>query len=267
MSDSTDQPDNTNQPENPAADPAVNPAANPAAKAALPEPFPSDWTRCLVLVAHPDDPEYGMSAAVARWTAEGRSVVYVLASSGEAGIEGMAPSIAGPIREEEQRRSAAIVGVDTVEFLGFPDSRIVNNSALRDAIADSIRKHRPDIVVSLYSGPEFAPGFPNQSDHMEFGAAVGAAYDDLVAAVGVDSREGRPQMWFESDPQPSHYVDVKGFVEPAVDALAEHKEYMSVLDPETPVREQARTQVENMVAPIEGLAGGDPVVGFTRKRP
>lgn len=255
MSDSTDQPNLDDQ------------SGGQPGGSALPEPFPTDWTRCLVLVAHPDDPEYGMSAAVARWTAEGRSVVYVLASSGEAGIEGMAPSIAGPIREEEQRRSAAHVGVDTVEFLGFPDSRIVNNSALRDAIADAIRRHRPDIVVSLYSGPEFGPGMPNQSDHMEFGAAVGAAYDDLVAAAGVDSREGRPQMWFESDPRPSHYVDVRGFVDPAVDALAEHKEYLSVLDPQTPVREQAQTQVERMVAPVEGLADGDPVVGFTRMRP
>jgi hypothetical protein len=102
---------------------------------------------------------------------------------------------------------------------------------------------------------------------MEFGAAVGAAYDDLVAAVGVDAAEGRPQMWFESSPEVTHYVDVKGFVEPAVDALAEHREYMSVLDPQTPVRDQARAQVERMVAPVEGLADGDPVVGFTRKRP
>ena len=233
----------------------------------LPEPFPTDWTRCLVLVAHPDDPEYGMSAAVARWTAEGRSVVYVLASSGEAGIEGMAPAIAGPIREEEQRRSAAIVGVETVEFLGFPDSRIVNNSELRDAIADSIRRHRPDIVVSLFSGPAFGPDMPNQSDHMEFGEAVGAAYDDLVGAVGVDSAEGRPQMWFESAPEPTHYVDVEGFVDHAVDALAEHSEYLSVLDPQTPVAEQSRIQVERMVAPVDGVAGGDPVVGFRRMRP
>ena len=233
----------------------------------LPEPFPTDWTRCLVLVAHPDDPEYGMSAAVARWTAEGRSVVYVLASSGEAGIEGMAPAIAGPVREEEQRRSAAVVGVDTVEFLGFPDSRIVNNAELRDAVADSIRKHRPDVVLGLYSGPEFAPGFPNQSDHMEFGEAVCAAYDDVVAAVGVDASEGRPTTLFESAPEPTHYVDVSGFVEPAVDALAEHKEYLSVLDPETPVRDQSRKQVEAVCAPKEGLAGGNPVVGFRRIRP
>lgn len=235
--------------------------------AALPEPFPTDWTRGLVLVAHPDDPEYGMSAAVARWTAEGRHIVYVLASSGEAGIEGMPPAIAGPVREEEQRRSSALVGVEDVEFLGFPDSRIVNDPELRDSVADAIRRHRPDVVISLYSGPEWAPGAPNQSDHMEFGAAVGAAYDDLVAAVGVDSAEGRPQLWFESAPEPTHYVDVEGFVEPAVAALSQHKEYLSVLDPRTPVPEQARAQVEGVSAPRDGLAGGHPVVGFRRMRP
>ena len=240
---------------------------DPAETAAHPESFPTDWTRALVLVAHPDDPEYGMSAAVARWTAEGRHVTYVLASSGEAGIEGMPAAIAGPVREEEQRRSSAIVGVDQVEFLGFPDSRIVNNGQLRDAVADAIRRHRPDVVISLYSGPEWAPGAPNQSDHMEFGAAVGAAYDDLVAAVGVDSVEGRPQMWFESAVEPTHYVDVEGFVDVAVDALAQHSEYLTVLDPDTPVREQARAQVEAVCAPREGLAGGRPVVGFRRMRP
>ena len=238
-----------------------------SADAPLPDPFPTDWTRCLVLVAHPDDPEYGMSPAVARWTAEGRSVVYVLASSGEAGIEGMLPSVAGPIREEEQRRSSAVVGVDQVEFMGFPDSRIVNNAELRDSIADAIRRHRPDVVLSLYSGAEFAPGFPNQSDHMEFGEAVMAAYDDVVAAVGVDASEGRPTTLFESSPEATHYVDVEGFVELAVDALAEHSEYLSVLDPGTPVREQARKQVEMVTEAREDLAGGRPVVGFRRMRP
>ena len=239
----------------------------PENTSAGPEPFPTDWTRCLVLVAHPDDPEYGMSAAVARWTTEGRHVTYVLASSGEAGIEGMAPETAGPLREEEQRRSSEIVGVTDLEFLGFPDSRITDGPELRDAVADAIRRHRPDVVVSLYSGPEWAPGNPNQSDHMEFGAAVGTVFDDLAAAAGVDSSEPRPLYWFESAPTPTHYVDVEGFVETAVDALAQHAEYLSVLDPGTPVREQARVQVEGVCAPREGLADGRPVVGFRRMRP
>ncbi|MGB3524159.1 MAG: PIG-L family deacetylase, partial [Mycobacterium sp.] len=76
-----------------------------------PLPFPEDWASLLVLVPHPDDPEYGVAAAVAKWTAAGKTVRYALASSGEAGIAGMEPGQAGPLREDEQRRAAAIVGV------------------------------------------------------------------------------------------------------------------------------------------------------------
>jgi len=60
--------------------------------------MPTDWANALAVVAHPDDMEYGGAAAVARWTDEGRSVAYLLATRGEAGIDGMAP--------EEARRSA-----------------------------------------------------------------------------------------------------------------------------------------------------------------
>ncbi|MGV0800861.1 PIG-L family deacetylase, partial [Mycolicibacterium elephantis] len=90
------------------------------------EPFPSDWRTCLVPVPHPDDPEYGIGAAVAKWTSQGKKVYYALASRGERGIAGMAPEQAGPLREDEQRRSAAIVGVDDVQFWDFPDSDIHN---------------------------------------------------------------------------------------------------------------------------------------------
>ena len=55
------------------------------------EPLPDDWSRALAVVAHPDDLEYGAASAVARWTSEGREVVYVLATSGEAGIDGARP--------------------------------------------------------------------------------------------------------------------------------------------------------------------------------
>ena len=86
-------------------------------------PFPSDWDSALVLVPHPDDPEYGVAAAVAKWTASGKTVRYALASRGEVGIEGMPAEQAGPLREGEQRRSAAIVGVEDVRVLGLPGQR------------------------------------------------------------------------------------------------------------------------------------------------
>ncbi len=89
------------------------------------ENFPEDWQRAIVIVAHPDDIEYGAAAAGAQWTDRGKDVRYVLAPRGEAGIAGLSPEESGPIREEEERRSAAIVGVGEVEFLGLPDGRLV----------------------------------------------------------------------------------------------------------------------------------------------
>lgn len=97
--------------------------------------MPQDWERALVIVAHPDDPEYGASSAVARWTDEGRSVAYVLASRGEAGIDGMAPEGVGPLREREQVTAAAVVGVETVEFLDHPDGMIEYGIPLRRDLA------------------------------------------------------------------------------------------------------------------------------------
>ena len=200
------------------------------------EQFPENWQTALVLVAHPDDPEYGMAAAVARWTASGKRVIYALASSGEAGIAGMDPATAGPVRENEQRTSAAIVGVDEVEFWGFPDSEIRNTAELRDRVRDTICRVHPDVVLSLYGGPEWAPGMPNQRDHMEFSAAVLDAYDSLDVE--------RPRWLFENGPAATHRVDVADQIDLAVRSLAAHEQYLSVLDPGTPVAEQARRQVD-----------------------
>ncbi|CAM3238081.1 PIG-L deacetylase family protein [Tsukamurella hominis] len=202
-----------------------------------PQIFPEDWTTALVLVAHPDDPEYGMAAAVARWTSQGKTVAYGLATSGEAGIEGMTPGTAGPVREEEQRRSAAVVGVDEVRFWGYPDSQVTNTPELRESIRKSIARYEPDIVLTLWGGPEWAPGAPNQSDHMEFTRAVAEA----AAVAGVTA--------YQTAPEPAYIVDVTGFTERAVESLAEHRQYLSVLDPVTPVIEQARAQVGSACLP------------------
>lgn len=85
------------------------------------EPLDESWERALAVVAHPDDLEFGAAAAIARWTAQGKHVTYCMVTSGEAGIDSMSPEETRKVREEEQRVSAALVGVDTVEFLGLPD--------------------------------------------------------------------------------------------------------------------------------------------------
>ncbi|MGY1989268.1 PIG-L family deacetylase [Mycolicibacterium fortuitum] len=219
------------------------------------QPFPSDWQTALVLVAHPDDPEYGVGAAVAKWTDAGKTVKYALASRGEVGIAGMPPEQAGPLREGEQRRSAAIVGVDDVSFWDFPDSSIRDTPELRTKIAQTIVEVRPEVVVTLYSGPSWAPGAPNQRDHIEFAHAVAAAYDSLPD----------PPAWlFENGPDPTHCEVVDGYTDLAVSSLAAHEVYLSVLDPQTPVVEQARKQVEMSTPALPGF--GERTVGFILKR-
>ncbi|TQF65376.1 PIG-L family deacetylase [Rhodococcus spelaei] len=226
-------------------------------------PVPENWQRGVVIVAHPDDIEYGCAAAVARWTAQGKDVRYVLATSGEAGIEGMAPAECGPLREEEQRCSAACVGVSEVEFLGLPDGRLEYGVELRRALAGAIRRHRPEVVVTLNHHPIAGGGHLNSADHR---AAGQAALDAIADAAN--------EWIFPDLPEPrwtgvrtalvnvmsgwTHAVDVRDTVDVAVASLAEHKEYLSALS-EVPVAEQAAAQVERATGPKGEF---DRAVGF-----
>jgi LmbE family N-acetylglucosaminyl deacetylase len=220
------------------------------------EPFPSDWRTALLLVPHPDDPEYGCAAAVAKWTAQGRTVHYALACRGEVGIAGMPPELAGPLRELEQRRSAAIVGVEDLQFWDFPDSEIRDTAELRAKIAETITALRPDVVLTIYSGPEWAPGATNQRDHIEFSNAVAAAYDSVTDP---------PRWLYENGPDGTHCEVVDGYIDVAVASLAAHETYLSVLDPVIPVIEQARKQVDMTTQPRPEL-GGQRAVEFILRR-
>ena len=66
------------------------------------KPLPENWGRALAIVAHPDDMEFGAAAAVARWTGQGKQIGYVMITSGEAGIDGLAPDECKVVREQEQ---------------------------------------------------------------------------------------------------------------------------------------------------------------------
>ena len=97
--------------------------------------LPEGWNKALAVAAHPDDFEFGASSAIARWTSQSKEVVYLMVTRGEAGIDSMSPEEAGPIREGEQRRSAKVVGVDSVEFLDYRDGVVEYGLSLRRDIA------------------------------------------------------------------------------------------------------------------------------------
>lgn len=199
-------------------------------------PLDESWDRALAVVAHPDDMEFGAAAAVARWTGQGKSIGYVMATSGEAGIDGMHPDECRQVREAEQIESARIVGVDTVEFLGFPDGVVEYGLPLRAAIAKAIRQHRPEIVITGTFRESFAGRMMNQADHI----AVGRATIDGVRDAGnrwvfpeqlTDGLEpwgGVREVW-ASGPDGMHGVDISDTFDAGVESLKAHKAYIDGL--------------------------------------
>jgi LmbE family N-acetylglucosaminyl deacetylase len=202
------------------------------------EPVTEDWETALVVVAHPDDMEFGGAAAVARWTGQGKRVVYCLLTSGEAGIDGIAPAESGPLREAEQRESARIVGVDTVEFLGLPDGVLEYGVALRREITRVIRRHQPEIVLTNNPHGRWSGGGLNQADHIACGlATLDAARDagnrwvfpEQLTDEGLDKWGGVKQVWAHGSPEGQHAVDITETFEAGVDSLRAHKAYIDGL--------------------------------------
>jgi LmbE family N-acetylglucosaminyl deacetylase len=212
------------------------------------EPMPEDWDRAVAVVAHPDDLEYGVAAAIARWTRQGRQVAYVLATSGEAGIEAMAPDVAGPLREDEERRSAAVVGVSDVDFLGHRDGVVEYGLPLRRDIAAAIRRHRPEVVITMSFDLTWGDDGPvNHADHRAVGlATLDATRDAANSWVFPDAGaawNGVKAMYVAASANPSHFVDVTDTIDVGVTSLREHKAYLDGLgrdfDPDDFLRKMA----------------------------
>ena len=134
-------------------------------------PVPDEgWSRVLCVVAHPDDMEYGASAAVATWTRRGVEVGYLLLTDGGAGMAAPPEEVA-PLRAKEQRAACDTVGVGELIILGHPDGMLVYGLDLRRDIARVIREFRPDAIVTANYDVE-AYGGLNQADHRAAGMSV-----------------------------------------------------------------------------------------------
>jgi LmbE family N-acetylglucosaminyl deacetylase len=201
------------------------------------KPLPEDWSKAVAIVAHPDDMEFGAAAAVARWTGQGKEVVYVMVTSGEAGIDGLAPEDCKAVREKEEIESARIVGVDTVEFLGFPDGTVEYGLPLRAAVAEVVRRHRPEIVITGNFRDSFGPGALNQADHMAVGRAVLDGVRDAgnrwifpeQLTGGVEKWGGVRAVWAAGSPESRHGVDTTDTFEAGVASLRAHRAYIDGL--------------------------------------
>ena len=202
---------------------------------ALPE---ESFQRVLCVVAHPDDMEYGTSAAVARWTARGIEVGYLLLTRGEAGMPNP-PEETARLRLAEQQVACAAVGVKHLTVLDHPDGMLVYGLDLRRDICREIRRFKPDVVLGSGYAIETPYGF-DQADHRAAGLATLDAVRDAgnrwVFREQVDDEHLEPHSvrWYIvpglADTDATHGVDVTG--EPlrrGIASLEAHAEYLAAL--------------------------------------
>ena len=200
-------------------------------------PVDESWDRALAVVAHPDDMEFGAAAAVARWTAQGKTVVYCMVTSGEAGIDSMDPDHCREVREREQVESARVVGVDVVDFLGLPDGVLEYGVSLRRAICLAVRRHRPEIVITNNFHDNWGGRSLNQADHIAVGRATLDAvrdagnrwifHDQLVD--GLAPWGGVRQVWASGSPAAEHAADTTDTFDLGVQSLVAHQAYIDGL--------------------------------------
>ncbi|HXJ77515.1 MAG TPA: PIG-L deacetylase family protein [Candidatus Methylomirabilis sp.] len=187
--------------------------------------------RVMVVTAHPDDSEFGAGGTVAKLVREGKEVTYCILTNGNkgSGDRSMTPERLVKIREEEQTNAGRVLGVEIVDFLGFPDCELEDTRETRLAVTAAIRRRRPDLLIiqnpnrtrnlgASHRDHRIAAGialdcvYPLARDHMAFPELMGQGLEPhKVKEVYV--------MWWEN---PAVVVDISETIDLKLKALACH---------------------------------------------
>lgn len=190
----------------------------------------------LVVTAHPDDAEFGVAGTVARWTAEGKQVVYVVCTNGDKGTSDRSvnPEDLVKIRQKEQRAATKILGVREVVFLGYSDQGLEDTPEFRKKVVRVIREYRPSIVVTSdpyrryvwhrdhrISGQVTLDAvFPYARDHL--------AYPDLLDE-GLEPHKV-DEMLFWATENTNYRVDITDTFDKKLAALKAHESQLGEFD-------------------------------------
>lgn len=229
-------------------------------------------SRVLVVVAHPDDCDFGCAATTARWTDAGVEVSYCIVTDGQAG--GFDRSVPRgsmrAIRRAEQTAAGAAVGVTDITFLGYPDGELTVTHALRRDITRVIRVKRPDRVVTQSPERNWARIGASHPDHMAAAeATVCAVYPDsrnpfahrdLLEGEGLEPHTVREVWIMGVQERVNHWSDVTATADRKLEALRCHRsQYQDWGALEERVRGWMRAGAE-----MAGLGEGASAEGFQR---
>lgn len=190
----------------------------------------------LVILAHPDDPEFFCGATLARWARAGHKITYSLLTCGDKGFNpdthpDMTPERLCAIRHDEQRAAADVIGAGSVHFLDREDGYLVPDLTLRRDIVRLIRREKPDILVTCDPQNLFAVYGLNHPDHRAAGQAVldavfpaagSRVFFPELLAEGLEPHMPR-EVWCSLTSQPNTVLDVTDTWNVKIEALLHHK--------------------------------------------
>ena len=203
-----------------------------------PEEEPGIWREpqnILVILAHPDDPEFFCGGTLARWAREGHHIQYYLLTCGDKGRNDHNKNIPGDelcdLRHQEEYAAASVLGVEAVHFLDREDGTLIPGIDLRRDVVRIIRQMKPDILVTCDPQNLFASYGLNHPDHRAAGQVV---LDAVFPAAGNDLffpellTEGYPphmpkEVWVSLTEQPNVTLDITDIWPVKLKALQEHK--------------------------------------------
>ena len=199
---------------------------------------PDKWDspqRILVILAHPDDPEFFCGGTIARWVLAGHQISYCLLTCGDKGTSdrSLTPDALCIQRQSEQMAAAAVLGVHQVRFLDCPDGYLVPDLELRKEVTRVIRQEQPDVLVTcdptnLYVRETYL----NHPDHRAAGQATldavfPAARDHLYFIELWQDENLEPhvvrEVWISLPQEANVCLDVTEHWQLKLRALSEHK--------------------------------------------
>ncbi len=206
--------------------------------------------RVMVIVAHPDDPEFYCGGTVARWSREGMEVGYLILTNGNKGSSDptVTPEHLASIRRIEQQTAARILGVKEVVFLDEPDGELQASLQLRQRVVREIRRYRPDIVIcpdpAVYY---FDTSYINHPDHRMAGvvaleaifpAARNRMYHPELLEEGLEPHAVH-EIYLAGSAQPNRWVDISDTIDLKIEAIKAHASQISDLEVLDRVRQRA----------------------------
>ena len=204
---------------------------------------PENWEtpqKILVILAHPDDPEFFCGASLARWAKAGHTITYCLLTRGDKGGKtGTDPKELAQAREKEQQAAASVIGAKKVFFLDYADGWLVPSMETRLAVTRVIRQEKPDIIVTCDPTQIFGENSINHPDHRAAGqivvdalypAAGNALYfPELMQDEGLDPHSPS-EIWLTVTAQPNTTLDVTDTWQTKINALRCHASQISDFD-------------------------------------